>query len=360
MLIFDSHLDLAWNAVLGNRDLQRSAYTIRATENRPPFRDGQGTGTVAIPELRRGKVALCCATLLARSTGTALAHLDYASPAQARGSALGQLHYYRGLEQLGEIRVITDSGGLAEHVAEWTTWEEEGCPDAGGAPPLGFVIAMESADAILSPDQLGGWWLAGVRVIGPAHYGPGRYAGGTGTESGLTDLGVVLLDEMARLGVILDVTHLSDQAFWEALEVYDGPVLASHNNCRALVPHQRQFSDDQLKAIFARGGVVGVSFDCWMLDLGWVKGKSTNEAISLANVVDHIDHICQLAGSAEHAGIGSDLDGLFGRDQSPRDLDTIADLQRVGDLLVDRGYAHDDIASILYRNFVCLFDASWS
>lgn len=363
MLIFDSHLDLAWNAVFGGRDLECSVGTIRATENRPPFRDGQGTGTVALPELRAGRVALCCATLLARSTGSAVSHIDFRSPAQARGSALGQLHYYRGLEQKGEIRVITDLQALAHHVAEWETWEETvadtGRSCVGCAPRLGFVISMESADPILSPDQLGGWWLAGVRVIGPAHYGPGRYAGGTGTEVGLTDLGIALLDEMSHLGVVLDVTHFSDQAFWEALAVYNGPVLASHNNCRALVPHQRQFSDEQIHAIVSRGGVIGVSMDCWMLGLGWVKGRSTNDNITLANVVDHIDYICQLTGSVAYAGIGSDLDGLFGREQCPSDLDTIADLQSVGTLLADRGYSDADVSAIMYRNFVRLLGCSW-
>ncbi len=360
MLIFDSHLDLAWNAVLGNRDLERSAYTIRSGENRGQFRSGLGTGTVALPELRRGKVALCCATLLARSTGNPVPHLDYLSPAQARGSALGQLHYYRGLEQLGEVRVIADADGLARHMAEWEAWEAGDNSQPASAPPLGFVISMESADPILSPDQLGGWWLAGVRVIGPTHYGLGRYAGGTGTEIGLTDRGIALLDEMARLGVILDLSHFSDQAFWEALDFYDGPVLASHNNCRALVPHQRQFSDDQLGAIIERGGVVGVALDCWMLELGWIKDKSTNASCSLANVVDHIDHICQLAGNARHVGIGSDLDGLFGREQGPRDLDTIADLQHIAPLLSERGYSRGDVAAVMHGNFVRLLVDSWS
>ena len=136
---------------------------------------------------------------------------------------------------------------------------------------------MESADPILSPDELLEWWEAGLRVVGPAHYGPGRYAGGTSTELGLTDLGVALLAKMEWLGMILDLTHLSDQAFWQALEAYQGPVLASHNNCRALVPHQRQFSDDQLKAIFERDGVIGAAFDTWMLQPGWIIGQSTNE-----------------------------------------------------------------------------------
>jgi len=315
---------------------------------------------VALPEMRRGKVALCFATLLARSTGNAVPHLDYPSPIQAHGVARGQLAYYRGLEQEGVIRIVTDVGGLERHMAEWEAWDAADKPDLERTPPLGFVISMESADPILSPDRLHLWWEDGVRVIGPAHYGPGQYAGGTGTEIGLTDRGVELLEEMERLGIILDLTHFSDQAFWEAVDRTAGPVLASHNNCRALVSHQRQFSDEQLRAIFQRGGVIGVAFDTWMLQLGWIKDHSTNERVTLNDVVDHIDYICQLAGNCRHAAIGSDLDGLFGREKSPRDLDTIADLQKLPGLLADRGYGDPDISAIMHGNWLRLLRQSWS
>ncbi len=358
MLIIDSHLDLAWNALQGGRDLLCSAYTIRTQEVRTP-RGGRGQGTVAFPEMRRGKVALCCATLLARSTGHVIPQIDHPSPIQAYGAARGQLAYYRGLEQAGHVRIIADRSGLDRHMAEWETWDVAGEPDPGHTPPLGFVISMESADPILSPDQLPVWWEDGIRVIGPAHYGPGRYAGGTGTELGLTERGVQLLAEMERLGMILDLTHLSDQAFWQALDQYGGPVLASHNNCRALVPHQRQFSDEQLEAIFQRDGVIGVAFDAWMLELGWMDGHSTNERITLNHVVDHLDHICQLAGNPRHAAIGSDLDGLFGREKSPCDLDTIADLQKLPGLLAVRGYADPDIAAMMHGNWLRLLRQSW-
>jgi membrane dipeptidase len=165
---------------------------------------------------------------------------------------------------------------------------------------------------------------------------------------------------MEQLGMMLDLTHFSDQAFWQALDRYHGPLLASHNNCRVLVPHQRQFSDVQLKAIFERDGVIGVALDAWMLQPGWIVGKSTNEHVTLENVVDHVDHICQLAGNTRHVGIGSDLDGLFGREQSPRDLDTIADLQKLGDLLARRGYREADVAAILHGNWLRLLRQAWS
>jgi len=161
------------------------------------------------------------------------------------------------------------------------------------------------------------------------------------------------------LGVILDLTHFSDQAFWQALDQYQGPVLASHNNCRALVPHQRQFSDQQLREIFQRDGVIGGALDTWMLLPGWVDGQSTNAEITLADVVDHIDHICQLSGNSRYAAIGSDLDGGFGREQSPCDLDTIADLQKLTGLLLDRGYKEVDVAAILHGNWLRLLRQSW-
>jgi membrane dipeptidase len=218
---------------------------------------------------------------------------------------------------------------------------------------------MESADPILEPRDLAEWHAAGLRAVGLAHYGPGRFAGGTSTEAGLSDLGAALLAEMRRHGTLVDLTHSSDEAFWETLDRWDGPVLASHNNCRALVPHQRQFSDEQIRAIVARGGVIGVALDCWMLKDGWRHGDST-EGVTLRDVAAHIDHICQVAGSARHAAIGTDLDGGFGREGSPRDLDTIADLQKIPALLAGRGYRPDDVAPIMHGNWLRFLRGAWA
>jgi len=363
MLIIDAHLDLSWNALQWNRNLLQSVYTIRTQE---AGMDGKGRGvnTVAFPEMRAGGVALSVVTMLARSTGRPVPHVDFASTAQSFGIARGQLAYYRALEQQGHIRIIEEEAGLAAHMAEWEGWDVEHGDEPAGAPPatppLGFVLSMEGADPILTPDQLEEWWNLGLRLLGPTHYGPGRYAGGTGTELGLTDLGPPLLAEMERLGVLLDLTHFSDQAFWEALERYDGPVLASHNNCRALVPHQRQFSDEQIQAIIERDGVIGAAFDAWMLKPDWSGLDHSNHDVTLDTVVDHMDHVCQLAGDSRHAAIGTDLDGGFGREQSPGDLDTIADLQRIPDLLRARGYGEDDITNIMHGNWLRLLTTAWS
>jgi membrane dipeptidase len=364
MLIVDAHLDLSWNALQWNRDLTRSAHTIRTQENTAPGK-GRGLGTVAFPEMREGRVALCFATVLARSTGQPAPHIDFATPAQSYGVARGQLAYYRALERQGLARVIETARALDQHMAEWQEWDavQGSALDAQrSSPPLGFVISMEGADPILAPDQLEEWWAAGLRLLGITHYGPGRYAGGTATELGLTDLGPPLLAEMERLGVALDLTHCSDQAFWEALEQFGGPVLASHQNCRALVPHQRQFTDDQIRAIIARGGVIGAALDAWMLRPAWRIGERpdpANPPVALSDVVEHIDHVCQIAGNARHAAIGTDLDGGFGREQSPADLDTIADLQKLPAMLAARGYGAGDIAAIMHGNWLRLLRSAW-
>ncbi|MCC7116996.1 MAG: membrane dipeptidase [Anaerolineales bacterium] len=348
MLIIDSHLDLAWNALQWNRNLQRPIHLIRASEKEIQGA-GRGLGTVALPELRKGRFFICFATLLARSTGTPKEHLDYESPAQAYGIAQGQLAYYRGLEALGEIRLLTSKAQLENHWAEWQAWEKDA---ASTQPPLGLIISMESADPILAPTQLSAWKEAGLRMIGPAHYGAGRYAGGTSTELGFTSIGFELLREMEDLNLALDVTHLTDQAFWEGLEHFHGVVLASHNNCRALVAGQRQFSDEQICALIQRGGVIGAACDNWMLHPNWIRGEKENPKVILEDVANHIDHVCQLAGNCAHAAIGSDLDGGFGREQSPADLDTIADLQKLTDILAGRGYKPEDISKIMHENWL--------
>ncbi len=359
MLIVDSHLDIAWNALQWNRDLLRPAHSIRSLESRMNDK-GRAQGTVALPDLRRGRIALSIVTVLVRSTGRPVPHIDFGSPAQAYAIGIGQIAYYQALERQGEIRIITNVQQLESHMAEWQLWDENVGANSNSPPPLGFVISMEGADPILKPDDLAEWYEAGLRLIGLSHYGPGRYAGGTGTELPVNELGVELLSEMERLGVLLDLTHCSDPAFWSALERYNGPVLASHNNCRELVPHQRQFTDEQIKAIIERDGVIGVAFDCWMLQPHWVVGHTNNENVTIETVLQHLDHICDLAGNARHVALGTDLDGGFGREQSPCDLDTIVDLQRIPAMLEKRGFSQDDIAGVMHGNWCRFLRESWN
>jgi membrane dipeptidase len=276
--------------------------------------------------------------------GSACQEISYAK-------AQGQLAYYRVLEAQGKVRLIADWSELQAHVRAWK--------EPGAAEPLGFVLAMEGADPIVEPSQVASWWEDGLRVVSLSHYGLSAYAYGTGTEGGLTGPGRDLLRTMEDVGMILDVTHLSEPAFWEALDAYGGPVLASHQNCRALVPGDRQFSDAQVQALIDRGGVLGVALDAWMLYPGWIKGETSPQVVSLDAVAEQIDHVCQVAGSARHAAIGSDLDGGYGTEQCPRDLDTIADLQKIPQLLSRRGYKGTDVEAIMHGNWLRFFQESW-
>lgn len=387
MLIIDAHLDLAWNALQFNRDLLQSVYTLRAREQRMAG-DGRGQNTVSLPELRRGRVALAFGTALARVNPFGSPLMDYGSAAQAFAAARGHLLYYYALAQQGHIRLITNRGALDTHFAEWEMWDRQTAEGrftslAMGAqaetlpiqssfipplergeaslrtPPTGIVISMECADPILHPLQVQDWFDAGLRVIGPAHYGHNRYVGGTGTDAGFNDAGIDLLRAMEHAGMILDVTHLSDEAFWEAMSLYDGAILASHHNARALVPHQRQLSDEQIRALIQRDAVIGAAFDVWMLIPEWSFGKVSNRAASIATVAEHIDHVCQIAGDSRHAAIGSDLDGGFGREASPHDLDTIADVQKLADALAARDFDDEDIANVMHANWLRLLRRAW-
>ncbi len=363
MWIVDGHLDLAWNALQWNRDITRSVAELRQAPGVPVAvvsglaPNAAIVPTVALPEMRAGRIGLCFATLLVRSTGRPVPHLDFPSPLQAHAVAHGQLAYYRALQRTGLIRLIGTHADLLKHSIDWELFEK--LPHELPSAPPGVVLSMEGADPVLDPDDLVAWHAGGLRILGLSHYGPGRYAGGTGTASGLTPLAGPLLAEMRRLRMMLDVTHLSDPAFDEAMALWEGPVLASHSNCRALVPDQRQASDDQLRAIIGRGGVVGAVLDAWMLAPGWQRGAASNAPVPLAVVADHIDHVCQLAGNARHAAIGSDLDGGFGKEQSPADLDTIVDLQVILEILRTRGYADDDVNAIANRNWTRLLLEAW-
>ena len=219
---------------------------------------------------------------------------------------------------------------------------------------------MEGADPIVFPEQVTRWWDDGLRVVGLAHYGVSAYAHGTGAAGGLTPKGRELLRLMEDIGLVLDVTHLAEESFWEAVEMFRGPVLASHHNCRALVPGERQLSDHQIGHLIERDAVIGVALDVWKLYPDWVLGKTPNTVAGLQTVADHIDHICQLAGNARHVAIGSDLDGGFGREQSPCDLDTIADLQRIPDILRRRAYREADIEAVMHNNWLRFFQHAWS
>jgi membrane dipeptidase len=366
MLIWDAHLDIASRAIHLHRNYLDPVHVIRQREKEmKEFRPtvwGLGEGTLAFPEMRQGEVAVCFATLLGNVSSGAEPNLqtsDFQTIYQAYGSVHGQLAYYRALQDDGIIRIITGKDQLEGHLAAWQAWDADSADSDLQPPPLGFILSTEGSDMFRSPAELEDWYKLGLRVLMPGHFGPGKYMGGTGTDLPINEDGIALLNEAQRLGMILDLNHLSDESFWQAYDHFTGPVFASHSNCRALVSGQRQLSDDQILALIKRNGIIGVCVDIWMLESDWVPGISTNENVSLETLADHIEHICQLAGNSQHAGIGTDLDGGYGYKQCPNDFDTIADLQKLHGILDKRGYSSDDVMNIFYRNFSQLALCSW-
>jgi membrane dipeptidase len=354
VLIVDAHLDLAMNALEWNRDLTRPIEETRAREARLTDKPDRGRGTVSFAEMRRGNVGLCVATQIARYVAPDNPLSGWNSQEQAWAQTQGQLAWYRAMEERGELRPITTLEALDDHVARW---QADAPPDAA----IGYVLSLEGADSILTPRHLERAYAQGLRAIGPAHYGPGVYAQGTNATGRLGPHGHELLREMERLNIILDATHLCDDSFRDALDHFRGRVWASHSNTRALVNHNRQFSDDHIRELIDRGAVIGAAFDAWMIVPGWVRGQSTpeNAGVTLDRVIDHIDHICQIAGNARHCMIGSDLDGAFGREQCPSDVETIADLAKVPDLLRKRGYSEGDVLDIAHGNFIRFLQSAW-
>jgi membrane dipeptidase len=357
LFIIDAHLDMAMNAVEWNRDLKKSVYEIRQREHGMNDKLDRGKGTVALPELRKGKIGLVVATQIARFVDVDNPLPGYHSPEIAWGITQGQLAWYRAMEDAGEMVQITNREQLDAHVS---LWFDDNIADS--QKPVGYILSLEGADSLVNISYLEKAYRNGLRACGPAHYGPGRYAYGTGSVEGLTKAGRELIREMDNLNMILDVTHLTDKGFGEAMAIYKGPVWASHHNCRALVNHQRQLTDDQIKILLERNAVIGGVLDTWMLTDNWIRGEHdpTERGIGLEKLVEHYDHICQIAGNSLHVAIGSDLDGTFGKEQSPFDLEDISDLQQYQSILQRRGYKTSDIENIFYRNWLRFVENAWT
>jgi membrane dipeptidase len=315
----------------------------------------RGKGVVNFEELRKGDVAVVVATQIARYVTPNNPLPGWNSPEQAWAQTQGQRAWYKEMEDAGELTPITDLQSLEKHLTQWRT-------ETSSIKPIGYILSLEGADSMVTVNHLEKAYWYGLRALGPAHYGPGRYAMGTDASGGLRPKGKELLKEMERLNIILDATHLCDESFWEALDNFNGHVWASHHNCRSLVDHNRQLSDDMIKELINRGAVIGGVLDAWMMVPNWIRGKSLPEEMNcnLEKLMDHYDHICQIAGNANHIGIGSDLDGAYGKEQSPYDLETIADLQKIDTLLAKRGYTEKDIEKVMHGNWLRFLRKAWA
>ena len=325
MLIVDAHLDLAYNALRG-RDVTRPAAEQVAT-------DTDGTPTVGLPDLKAGGVGLVCATIFCEPARGAEA--GYRTAFEARAQAQKQLKWYYRQFTDGAMNLVTSPSQLPTEATE----------------KVSAVLLMEGGDAFVSPDDVPEWFDAGLRIVGLA-WKRTRMAGGTGEPGPLTDEGRALVAALDKHNIIHDASHLAEDSFWELLELSGGPVMASHSNCRAIVPTDRQLSDDMIQAVAKRGGVIGINFyDKFLLRPHEYKKRPA----TLADVVTHVKHMCDLVGDTRHVGIGTDMDGGFGREHIPHELATIADLPKLANALSAAGFSDQDVSGVLGDNWVHFF-----
>lgn len=326
-MIVDAHLDLSYNVVRG-RDPRMPARDQPAVDNE--------IATVGFPDLLAGNVSLVCATIFC--IPASYRPHGYKNAEEARAQSLSQLAWYQSCIEQGLMRFVTNASALPR----------------GTEKPLAAILLMEGADAFRTPADVREWFDCGLRIVGLA-WRATRMAGGTGEPGPLTAEGRALVNELDKFGIIHDTSHLAEESFWQLLEMSDGPIIASHSNCRAIVDGDRHLSDDMIRAIAKRGGVIGINFYDKFLTPKSEQGK---RRATLNDVVAHMKHICDLTGSASHVAIGTDMDGGLGREQIPQEIATSADLPRVGSALANAGFSPDDVNAILGGNWINFFARS--
>ena len=352
MLIVDAHEDIAYNVVTFGRDYTRSAQETRAAEaDNAQTHAAMGECMLGLPEWLAGNVGVVFGTLFVMPARRKMAGMEnsavaYTTPQEAYAQAMDQLDVYTRLaDENPRFALVREQKELDAVLATWKA----------GAPKdkrqIGLVILMEGADPIVRPQDVETWYGRGLRIVGPSWLAGTRYAGGDASGGPLTDDGNRLLHVMMDFNLILDVSHLSDQACLQALDRYEGAVIASHSNPRKLVPGNRQLSDDMIRATLLRDGVVGILPINSMLREGWKRGDR-KDAVMVADVAAAMDYVCQMTGDAEHVALGTDFDGGFGAESAPAELDTIADLPKVATALKVRGYADADIEAIMGGNWL--------
>ncbi len=349
MIVVDAHQDIAYNYRAFNRDYRQSAYFKREHEIDLPHVANSGIATMGLPDALIGRIGLVFATLFVaprRKQPGIYDAVTYTTPQEAYQQALYQWDYYQRLADDDEqIRLVTSQVELDAVLSTW----QDGQPIEAACQ--GLVLLMEGADPILEPKQFEEWYERGVRVVGLA-WEQTRYSGGTHYPGGLTALGRELLNGLADFKVILDLSHMAEEAFFEALDRFQGDnMIASHSNPRRFVDTDRHLSDVMIRRLAERDGVMGIVPYNLFLSPDWHSGDPKSK-VGLGRVLDAIDYVCQVTGRASHVGIGSDFDGGFGVESIPDGLDTVADLWTIGDGLRARGYAENDISAILGGNML--------
>lgn len=351
LLIIDGHEDIAWNMLEFGRDYTQSALDIRKKEAEKKSQEHSGICMLGKPEWIKGRVALVFATLFA-PPGTHCFGFNpnfvYSNREEAHQLYLNNLETYLYLTNNypDTFRLITKRLDLKNHLDTWLNNKEN--------PAIGLVLLMEGAEGIRHPREVEYWHEKGLRIVGPS-WSRTRYGGSSSDAGPLTQEGIQLLNEMQKLGMGLDLTHLSAEAAKQALNHYNGIIIASHSNAQALLPHSpesaRHLTDDIIRGIVEHNGVIGVVPFNRFLNDAWGMGDP-KETVAFEEIIKQIDYICNLVGNALHIGIGSDFDGMFGSESVPSGIETVADLRKIGDALLSRGYSEQDIEAIFSGNWL--------
>ncbi len=348
-IVLDAHEDIGYNAFCFNRDYRLTTARTRELEIGTRYPSLNGNAVLSLPDGLRGRVAVACATIFTApdtsSLSSAYTRIIYKTAGQAEIIGFDQITYYDNLIAVEpRLRLIKTNADLDAVLATW-----------GDDRPIsdrqqGWILLMENGDPIVMPRDFGRWHERGLRVVGPA-WVASQYSGGTGMPGGLTPLGFDLLREMMAHRAVLDVSHMAEQAFYDAVNFYDGSIIASHSNPRAFCNTDRHLSDDMIRLLAQRDGVMGVVLFNLFLDGNWQYSHGKN-AIGISRVIDVIDYICQLIGSSAHVGIGGDFDGGFGVESIPAEVDNVGDLWLIKGALEARGYSESDVMAILGGNML--------
>jgi membrane dipeptidase len=364
-------VDLAYNALGWGRNYRRAARWTRRQETGSLAAREAGLCSVGLPDLICGHVGVVFGTIFIEPARRALGDspISYRDEKEAHRHGMTQLEFYhRWADQEPHVRVIQTRTDLDEVLRSWrlamndsgdVEFHLQALASPSAQHQVGIVPLMEGADPVLEPKELERWAEHGLRIVGPAWTGT-RYAGGTNEPGGFTKLGRELLDMVASLGLILDVSHLAQKALFEALEHFEGGpghLIATHSNPQRIVPTDRHLPDRAIEQIAARRGVIGIVLFNRFLKRDWGTG-SKKEEVTLDHVVRAIDYVCQVTGSADYVGIGSDFDGGFGSEAAPKELDSSRDLYKVGDELARRGFDVADVEKIMGGNWLRILRAA--
>lgn len=348
--LIDAHEDLAWNGLNFGTDYTLPVAETRSQEAGEIEKHRDGATMFGWPEYNRGRVALIFGTLFMAPKKYRSGEWDtmvFSNNNEYHRLIQNSADYYRLLVEKNpdKFHRVLNRTDLDSVLEPWKVGHDT-------THKMGILNLIEGAEGLGSLDELEEWWQLGARLLGPVWAGT-RFCGGTLEGGAFTSEGRDLLNALAEIGYILDVAHMNDVSMTTALEEFQGNVICSHANCRWLLNNplnQRHLTQENIRRMVERGGVIGVMPYARFLRTDW-DPRDASRQVTLEDLANHIDAICQIAGSANHAAIGTDFDGGFGWPCVPADVKSIEDMQKLAPVLQKRGYTLEQVEAIFHGNW---------